>query len=41
MDNGSFTIKDCKFIFKLDRYGGWRDEYGHYYNSHGEPDFEP
>ena len=37
----SFTIKDCKFVFKLDKYGGWRDQNGHYYNSNGEPDFQP
>ena len=37
----SFTIPKCKYVFKLDSHGGWRDEYGHYYNSNGEPDFEP
>ena len=36
-----FTIPNCKFVFKLDRYNGWKDEYGHYYNSNGDPDFEP
>ena len=40
-DGKGFTIKGCKFIFKLDRHGGWRDEYGNYYNANGEPDFEP
>lgn len=40
-DGKSFTIKDCTFVFKLDRYGGWRDQHGNYYNSNGEPDFEP
>lgn len=24
-DGKSFMIKGCKFVFKLDRYGGWRD----------------
>jgi hypothetical protein len=31
-DQRSFTIKDTNYIFHLDKYGGWFDEYGNYYN---------
>ena len=24
-DGKSFTIKDSKFVFKLDQHGGWKD----------------
>ena len=37
-DGRSFTIPNCKFIFKLDRFGGWRDEHGQYFNEVGEPE---
>ena len=40
-DGKSFTIKDSKFVFKLDQYGGWKDQFGHYYNSNAQPDIEP
>lgn len=33
-----FTLKGCDFVFKYDQYGGWKDEYGNYYNCDGEPD---
>ena len=36
-----FTIKGCNFIFKFDRHGGWKDQYGNYYNCNGEPEEEP
>ena len=40
-DGKSFTIPNCKFVFKLDRFGGWKDENGQYFNEDGEPDYQP
>lgn len=40
-DQRSFTIKDTNYIFHLDKYGGWFDEYGNYYNQDAEPDDPP
>jgi hypothetical protein len=37
-DGSGFTIKNCSFVFKFDRFGGWFDEHGNYYNSEGQPD---
>lgn len=36
-----FTLKDTKHIFYYDKYGGWKDEYGNYYNADGKADEEP
>ena len=36
-DHSGFTIKDCEFVFKYDRHGGWHDEEKNYYNANGEP----
>lgn len=40
-DGSGFTIKGSDFVFKYDRYGGWHDEFGNYYNSNGESDEPP
>lgn len=40
-DKSGFRIDHCDYIFKFDKYGGWRDEYHNYYNADGEPDQEP
>lgn len=40
-DGSGFTIADCPHVFRLDRYGGWTDEFGNYYNEHGLPDDPP
>jgi hypothetical protein len=36
-----FRIKDSDHVFYYDKYGGWKDEYGNYYNQDGVPDEEP
>lgn len=40
-DGNGFTIADCPHVFLFDRYGGWEDEFGNYYNEHGDPDDPP
>ena len=40
-DGKGFTIPNCKFVFKLDRFGGWKDEFGQYFNQDGEKDEQP
>ena len=40
-DGKSFTIHGCDAVFYLDQHGGWKDEFGNYYNSNGDPDEEP
>lgn len=40
-DGSGFTIKDCDFVFRYDRHGGWRDEDRNYYNASGEPASTP
>jgi len=36
LPNGTgFTIAGCTHVFLFDRYGGWQDEYGNYYNERG------
>jgi hypothetical protein len=40
-DGLGFKIKGSNYIYKFDQYGGWKDEYGNYYNGDGDPDEEP
>lgn len=40
-DGTGFTIPNCKFIFKFDRFGGWFDEKGTYFNADGVRDDPP
>jgi hypothetical protein len=40
-DGKTFTIKDTDHIFKFDRFGGWFDEYGNYYNADGSASDPP
>ena len=40
-DGSGFTLRDGHFLYKFDSYGGWKDEYGNYYNADGDPDEEP
>lgn len=37
----AFTIKGTNYVFHIDRYGGWFDEYGNYYNENAEPGEPP
>ncbi len=36
-DGSGFTLKGSEHVFLYDKYGGWKDEYGNYYNENGEP----
>ena len=39
-DGSGFYLKDCDFFFEYDKHGGWRDEYGNYYDKNGDPSDE-
>lgn len=36
-DGTGFTLKGSEHVFLYDQYGGWKDEYGNYYNENGDP----
>ena len=40
-DGSGFTIKGTEFVFKFDRFGGWFDQHGNYYNCDGDPEDPP
>lgn len=39
-DKSGFKIVDTEYEFKYDKDGGWRDEYGNYYDCEGKPVYE-
>lgn len=36
-----FKIKGCDYVFKFDRFNGWFDEFGNYYNANGKSEDPP
>ena len=40
-DGTGFTLKGNPHVFKLDKNGGWFDEFGNYYNADGSASEPP